>query len=305
MNTAIIGCGYWGPNILRNLDLISNLKIVVDINDKNFEALKIKYPHILFTTDMNMIHELNIDAVAIITPPNTHLEIARNFSNYHLFIEKPLTHSLLDAENLLKIENKNKFNCVGHVFLFSQEIRKLKELIDTNIIKNIESINITRLNFGKYQSCGVEVDLLPHDLSILKFLLNSKLEVKSACYGKINDINVSGCAIIKSENTECIITSSWTSSDKIRTISINTKNGIFEYDMSLPNIIKHYKGRILEKNIAGQLENIEVEYGEEPLLGELKYWINSIKNNNEENIISFKNGYDVVKLIDTIQKVSK
>jgi predicted dehydrogenase len=299
INTAVIGSGYWGPNIIRILNSISDLKIIIDINATNFNTLKLKYPNITFLTDIEELHNFDIQAIAIVTPPSTHYELASKLSKYHLFIEKPLTNSLYDAKKLISLENKSLFNCVGHIFLFSPEIRKLKQLIENNVIGKIKTINITRLNFGKYQSCGVEVDLLPHDLSILQYLLG-ELIPSSSCYGKLNNINVSGCAIIKAGEIECIITSSWTSTSKIRCLSINSTTGIFEYDMNRPNIIKHYDCN-LENNNIGKLQEMEVESSDEPLLAELKYWLNNIENRPIENIISWENGYKIVKLIDAIK----
>lgn len=299
INTALVGCGYWGPNLLRNLNLISNLKIVVDVNDKNFAALQEQYPNVVFSTNLDLIHTMDVKAVAIATPPNTHYDVASKLRDYHLFIEKPLTDTLENATLLCEIENKSRINCVGHVFLFSPEIKELKKLVSKHSIK---SINITRLNFGKYQSCGVAVDLLPHDLSILRFLLEKELVVSKACYGQLDGVSISGCAVVQADNVDCVITSSWTNTSKVRCVTVNTDNGTFEYDMSIPSIIRHYKNRNLETNTAGQLENIEVPYADEPLLGELKYWLSLIKKPSKKNVISFKDGYEVVKLIDTIKR---
>lgn len=302
INTAIIGLGYWGPNILRNLSLLSNVKVVVDMDDKNFNGFREKYPDVIFTKDINEIHKNNIDAVAIVTPPNTHFELAQKLSSYHLFIEKPLTHTLKDAESLLKIENKEKRNIVGHVFLFSPEINKLKQMIETREICDIQSINITRFNFGKYQSCGVISDLLPHDISILNYLLGIGIKVKSASYGKVNGIDVSGSAILSKNGIECIINSSWTHTNKVRKVSITAKNGIFEYDMSLANNITIYKDAKLESNILGGAEKVEVPYTSEPLLAEIKYWLNLIEDSSiKQNILTFNDGYEVVRLIEEIK----
>lgn len=299
INTALVGCGYWGPNLLRNLNLISNLKAVFDINDGKFEILREQYPNVLFSTDLELIHTLDVQAVAIATPPNTHYAMASKLKDYNLFIEKPLTDTLENATLLLETENHSKMNCVGHVFLFSPEIRELKKIVSKCKIK---SINITRLNFGKYQSCGVAVDLLPHDLSILKYLLDEELVVSKACYGRLDGVSISGCAVVQAGKVDCVITSSWTNTAKVRCVTINTDNGTFEYDMSMPNIIKHYRDRDLEQNVMGQQVNIEVPYADEPLLGELKYWLSLVKKPSKKNIISFKDGYEVVKLIDEIKR---
>lgn len=299
VNTALVGCGYWGPNLLRNLNSISNLKVVIDTNDANFEMLREQYPSIMFSTDLEIIHSLDVQAVAIATPPSTHYTIASKLRDYNLFIEKPLTDTLENATLLLEAENRSKVNCVGHVFLFSPEIRELKKIVTKSKVK---SINITRLNFGKYQSCGVAVDLLPHDLSILRYLLGEELTVSKACYGRLDGVSISGCAVVQAGKVDCVITSSWTNTSKVRCVTINTDNGTFEYDMSMPNIIKHYKDRDLEKNIMGQQVNIEVPYADEPLLGELKYWLSLIKKPSKKNVISFKDGYEVVKLIDEIKR---
>jgi predicted dehydrogenase len=302
INTAIVGLGYWGPNIVRNLDLISNVKVVVDVDDSKFSVFKEKYPNIIFTQDYNEVHKHNIDAVAIVTPPSTHYSVAKQFSQYHLFIEKPLTHTLEQAKKLLQIENKQKRNCVGHVFLFSPEINKLKEYINDGTTGNIQAINITRLNFGKYQACGVESDLLPHDLSILNYLIDGDLMVKSASYGNLDNVNISGCAVLKKNDIECVVSSSWAHTSKIRRVSVIGDNGIFEYDMSVPNIISVYNNSNLRKNALGPLQKIEVSYADEPLLAELKYWISLIEDPlKKQELISFRDGYEVVKLIENIK----
>lgn len=181
INVGVIGFGYWGPNIVRNFNNLDNVT-VTDVCDKNAEAIKnVKrnYPHIQVSSDFTSIAQSDtIDIIAIVTPVSTHFELAKTALNNgkHVFIEKPFTATSLQAEELLELAEKKGLKImVDHTFLFTGAVRKIKEIVDNEILGNILYYDSTRVNLGIFQEdVNVIWDLAPHDFSIMDYLIKEK-----------------------------------------------------------------------------------------------------------------------------------
>ena len=144
INVGVIGFGYWGPNVVRNLSAQSSLRLVA-ICDRSPEALrraKCTYPAVEVTTDPSSITQSNdIDAVAIVTPVWTHYELAKAAlqNGKHVFVEKPFTSNSAEAEELIELaERKKLVIMVDHTFLFTGAVRKIRELIDDGELGNLD-----------------------------------------------------------------------------------------------------------------------------------------------------------------------
>jgi predicted dehydrogenase len=178
---GVIGYGYWGPNVVRNFSLVDGVEITA-IGDSSPQALQKaqkSYPRIKTYADpAEILTSPDIDAVAIVTPVNTHFEIARKAleNGKHIFIEKPFTSSVSEAERLIELAARKKLHImVDHTFLFTGAVRKIKELIDQGTLGNIYYYDSTRVNLGLFQhDINVIWDLAPHDLSIMDFLIHQK-----------------------------------------------------------------------------------------------------------------------------------
>lgn len=308
--TAVIGCGYWGPNIIRNLYGISNLKYVVDIDLDRARNARAKFNGVIPTNNIEVVlNDLEVEAIAIVTPPNTHMELTEKVLNSqkHVFVEKPLAHNLEDAEKMVELASNFPYSCccVGHVFLFAPEVIKLKSLIDKGTIGKIRHINTYRFNFGKYQRSGIELDLLPHDISIMSFLTGrTPLGISKVCCN-IDGFNSVASALFSftDSDIQAMANISWEHTERVRKVTVIGESGTLEYDMSVPHFIKYFENRRIESNETGNLKFIEVEDHSEPLLSELQYWFDLMdKPNLKNNKISFEHGLNVVKAIHSIME---
>lgn len=179
LNLALIGVGYWGKNLLRTLN---NMNVLVAVFDTNLGSIDrysddTVYKNLYFDTNWeNCLGRSFVDGVVIATPPKTHFNIAKKAlkEGKHVFIEKPVTLNESDAVCLKKIaEERGLVVSTGHIFLYSPEIIKLKEIINSEDFGDIHYIYTRRLNLGQVQECGVVEDLMPHDISILDYLTDS------------------------------------------------------------------------------------------------------------------------------------
>lgn len=177
MNAGIIGCGYWGPNLIRNFVEIpeSNVVAVADLREDRLAHIHSRYPALETTRDYTDFFAMPLDAVVVATPPATHFRIARDclLQDMHTFVEKPLTLDSRKAEALIEIaEARGLTLMVGHVFEYNPAVRALKEIIDSGELGEIYYIDAVRVNLGLFQpDLNVLWDLAPHDLSILRYVL--------------------------------------------------------------------------------------------------------------------------------------
>ena len=184
---GVIGYGYWGPNIVRNLGSLPGA-CVSGVCDKNGNALRRAsqaYPSLNLSSDSaELISSPLIDAIAVITPVWTHYGLAKAAleNGKHVFVEKPFTSTVAQAEELIELaEKRNLKIVVDHTFLFTGAVRKIRQLIDDGTLGSLYYYDSTRVNLGLFQhDVNVIWDLAPHDLSIMDFLINARPEAVSA-----------------------------------------------------------------------------------------------------------------------------
>lgn len=179
VKVGVIGCGYWGPNLIRNLAEIpeSNLVAVADLRAERLEHVRARYPAVKVTGNHVDLFSMSLDAVVVATPPSTHFRLAKEclLHGLHVLVEKPLTLKSQDAEELISIaEERGLTLMVGHTFEYNPAVRALKDLIDKGELGKILYVDAVRVNLGLFQP-GLDVlwDLAPHDISILLYLLGS------------------------------------------------------------------------------------------------------------------------------------
>ncbi len=178
---GIIGYGYWGPNVVRNFLSTKGAQIIsiCDINKDALNKARKNYPKLEMVSDSSeILTSSEIDAVAIVTPVYTHFELAKKAieNGKHIFVEKPFTSSVAEAEELIELaEKKNVKIMVDHTFLFTGAVRKIKKLIEDGTLGNIYYFDSTRVNLGLFQhDINVIWDLAPHDLSIMDYVIQEK-----------------------------------------------------------------------------------------------------------------------------------
>ena len=176
INVGVIGYGYWGPNIVRNFNQSSDIKLVrvSDISENRLKVFKESYPEIDATTDEDrIIKDPSIDLVAIITSTSSHFRLAKKAleAGKHVFVEKPFTSTSAEALELIEIaEKKDLLIMVDHTFLFTGAVKKMKELVDKELGK-LYYYDSVRVNLGLFQyDANVLWDLAPHDLSIMFYI---------------------------------------------------------------------------------------------------------------------------------------
>lgn len=181
MQLGVIGLGYWGPNIVRNAVTNSNITRVVCCDQDPKQLAKIKSSFNSVETIQNiddLLKDDNIDAVAIVTPVDTHYSLAMKALEHgkHILVEKPFTSTVKEAEEILELaDKKNLVTMVDHTFIYTSAVRKIKSLTESGQIGDLYYYDSVRVNLGLFQrDVNVIWDLAPHDFSIMNYILNKK-----------------------------------------------------------------------------------------------------------------------------------
>ncbi|OFW61966.1 MAG: hypothetical protein A2133_07170 [Actinobacteria bacterium RBG_16_64_13] len=176
---ALVGYGYWGPNLLRNYIELPGAWVqwVCDSRPEALAKARSRYPAVAGTTDYNeVLGDKDVDAVVLATPISTHFPLAKEalLAGKHVFVEKPMTGSTADAVELVNLARERRLTLmVGHTFVFSPPVRKVKSIIDSGELGEILFVTSSRVNLGLHQKdVSVVWDLAPHDLSILHYWLD-------------------------------------------------------------------------------------------------------------------------------------
>jgi len=247
---AVIGYGYWGPNIVRNFNLQdeSRVSLVCDQRPEALAKVTKAYPEMEVTSDpLQVLRSPNIDIVAVVTPVWTHFELAKAAleNGKHVFVEKPFTATSEQAEELIELaERKNLKIMVDHTFLFTGAVRKIKQLIDAGELGDLYYYDTTRVNLGLFQhDVNVIWDLAPHDLSIMDYLLSNKPEAIVAT-GQVHINGVEDVAFITvyySNKLIAHVNVNWLSPVKVRTTLVGgCKKMVMWNDLESDEKIKLY-----------------------------------------------------------------
>jgi predicted dehydrogenase len=251
MKIAVIGCGYWGPNLVRNFIQSHKVQelICCDTDPKRLARMKSLYPSVTVVTDYKELLEIpDLDGVAIATPVKSHYPIAKDFltRERHVFVEKPFTHSFETSLELVKLaEEKNCVLMVGHTFEYSAAVNKIKEIVENGELGKILYISCIRVNLGLFQrDINVIWDLAPHDISIILYILGeTPISVNSQ--GKAHfmpDIEDVATTTLNFKNgVIAFIHNSWLDPNKIRkTTIVGTKKMLVFDDIESQEKIKIY-----------------------------------------------------------------
>jgi predicted dehydrogenase len=184
---GIIGCGYWGPNLLRNFaeSEAAELRAICDLDVSRLAVIGRRYPGARATTEYSeLLNDPGLEAVVIATPVATHYPIAREalLAGKHVLIEKPLTACVREAEELIGLSERNGLTLmVDHTFVYTGAVRKIKEIVDNGELGDLLYFDSNRINLGLFQrDINVVWDLAPHDLSIMDFIIERQPEALTA-----------------------------------------------------------------------------------------------------------------------------
>ncbi|HUI30627.1 MAG TPA: Gfo/Idh/MocA family oxidoreductase [Candidatus Acidoferrales bacterium] len=244
MKIGIVGLGYWGPNLVRNFLGIDNVTEVhaVDKNESRLHQIAKRLPGAKYRNDYEeMLKSSGVDAVAIATPVASHFPLAKMALEYgkHVLIEKPLTASVREAEELCNLAaKKNLVLMVDHTFLFTGAVMKMKELIDSGEVGDLYYFDSVRINLGLFQhDVNVIWDLATHDISIMNHLIDRKPIAVSA-YGTSHYNHVEDVAYVVVKFEDNLIAHfhvNWLAPVKIRRILLGGQRKMIVYDDMEPS----------------------------------------------------------------------
>jgi predicted dehydrogenase len=251
MKIAVLGCGYWGHNLVRNFSQLNKVDELYccDPDTKKLDRVKHLFPSVRGIQDYKELMKMpDLDGVAIATPVYSHFPLAKGFleQGKHVLVEKPLTHSQESSLELIKMaEEKKRILMVGHTFEYTAAVNKIKEIIESGELGKILYLSCTRVNLGLFQNdINVVWDLAPHDISIILYVLG-EFPVSVNCQGKahykpdIEDVAITSLNF--NNGLIAFIHNSWLDPKKIRkTTIVGTRKMLVYDDLELQEKIKIY-----------------------------------------------------------------
>src|SRR3954470_3609166 len=239
LRTAVVGYGYWGPNLVRNVIERPELELagLCERDDERAAAFRAKTPGApVFAELAELLDDPALDAVLVATPPHTHHPIVRAAleAGKHVLVEKPLATRSEDAYDLVELAEQQELVLMpGHTFLYSPPVNKVKQLIVDDVVGEVYFVTSARMNLGKYQSDGVICDLAPHDLSILIYWLDEPVATVAATGRSVFQAGVPEAAFLSvtfQSGITANVQMSWLSPRKIRDMTIVGSKRMVQYD---------------------------------------------------------------------------
>jgi predicted dehydrogenase len=271
LKAGVIGVGYWGPNIIRNLVTSKKfeVKMCADLKKTRLDFITSLYPTIQLTQNyLEIVKHPQIDVVVICTPVFSHFEIASAAlqAGKHILIEKPMTSTKAQAEQLIDLAEKKKQTIlVDHTFLFTGAVQKIKEIIESGDIGDIYYFDSVRVNLGLFQhDVNVVWDLAPHDISIMDHIINRPAEsiVATGSDHLGNGLeDVAYLTIFYPDHIIAHIHVNWLSPVKIRQTQISGSKKMIVWDDNSPSEkVKIYDKGIEIIQTADQVYNTLIQY---------------------------------------------
>ncbi len=302
---AIIGYGYWGPKLARNIQNSNDFQIdfIIDSSKKNLLNAKKNFPLSKLLNNYRKLDTSKVDLVVISTPTKTHYQLASYFLKYsNVLIEKPLALNNFNVKKLEDISKKNKKKIfVDYPFIFSGSIQFIKNIIKSKRYGKLLEIESFREQAPIRKDSNVVWDLGVHDISILRYLLNSNpIKIKSLKYNtvKTKQKDTAYINLNYKDNLKVFIKNSWISPIKIRIIKFKFEKGIVICDENEPIYKLKVFTRKNNKTFIYKLELPEIDLSE-PLFNLIKYVSKSIKTNSNS---IFKNNFnqDITNVLEKI-----
>jgi len=320
---GIIGCGYWGPNLARNFIALPGcrVKTVCDTSEARLSHIRSLYPNVETTTEsVRLIKDTEIDAIVIATPVRYHFELAMQslLADKHIFIEKPMVPSINEARLIIDMaEKRNRTVMIGHTFIYSSAVRKIKEIIHSGELGEIQYIAARRLNLGLFQKdINVAWDLAPHDISIIMYTLDT-FPASINCQGKAHihpDVEDITTIILNYPNGGiATIQSSWLDPNKVRDMTfVGSKKMLVYDDLEPMEKIKIYDKRVeIPPHYDTFAEfHYSYHYGDmyapyikqhEPLKKECQHFLDCIRT----GCISESSGYEGLKVVRILEAATE
>jgi predicted dehydrogenase len=323
IKVGVVGCGYWGPKLARNFVELpdAELAMICDLKYDRLEAVLEHYPEVEATKDFEKLLDANIDAVVLATPVYSHFPLAKKAleAGKHVLVEKPLTANSEQAQELIRLaEDRGLTLMVGHTYEYNPAVETVREIIKSGELGEIYYINSTRLNLGLLQpDINVMWDLAPHDISIIRYMLDAdptRVSARGACY--VNTYkNLHEVVYLVMSFDDGLIANvqvSWLDPVKQRQITIVGSKKMLVYDdIAEDKIMIFDKGvEVPEYSLTEEEFHASYRHGEEkvypfewgePLRKECSDFIQAIQTGSTPRSDGIS-GLKVVKVLETAQR---
>ena len=309
---CVIGAGHWGKNHIKTLARLNALGGIVDLNENILDSMVSAYPEVRKHVNVSDSLIVNYDGFVIATPASTHFEIAKILikAKKHVLIEKPMTLSIEDAEELVYLSEENKVNVlVGHLLLFHPAIKKIKKMIFNKEIGDLQYIYSNRLNLGKVRTEeNVFWSLAPHDIALFQYLTGStpiKINARGSTFLQKGIPDSTLTQLDYQNGVKGHIFVSWLHPFKEHRLVVIGSEAMISFEDSLNDKpLKLYSKKIdlnsgVPEKVDGPVEKIPFQR-KMPLEVELEYFINHL----EDKKLCISNIYDGLEVVKTLVKAN-
>lgn len=322
VKVGMIGFGYWGPKLTRNLAEMPDAELawVADLDEERLARVRRQYPAVRTTPNYRDMLESDVDAVVIATPVRTHFRLAAESlaAGKHVMVEKPLTATSAEGEELVReAEARGVVLMVGHTFVYNVAVRRLREIIASGELGRIYYIDAARLNLGLFRSdVNVLWDLAPHDLSILLYVLGRDPLAVSARGSANVTPGVHDVAYVETRFPDNIIAHfqvSWLDPCKVRRVTVVGSKKMVVYD----DLLESEKIRIYDKGVDRPYEtdqfqdfHLAYRYGDvtiphipvqEPLRVQCEHFVDCIRTGARPDT----DGYEGLKVVRILEQADR
>ena len=320
---GVVGCGYWGPNLVRNFKGLPDckLKAMCDVSEARLKHMRSLYSDVEGITDFeHLLNGVGLDAVVVAAPVKHHYLLAKAslLAGKHTLIEKPMASSSAQCEELIEIaESKGLVLMVGHTFLYSAPVQKITEIVQAGDIGELRYINSRRLNLGLFQKdINVAWDLAPHDISIILHILG-EFPVVVNCQGNAHVTSgiedVTNISLSFRQKRFATIQSSWLEPRKVREMTIvGTRRMIVYDDLQTHEKIRIYDVRVEHPPHYDTFADFHYSYHygdsyipylkqEEPLRTECQHFLDCI----DKGLRPLTGGYEGLELVKILEAASE
>jgi len=321
VRVALVGYGYWGPNLARNFHELESADLVwvCDLNTEVLPCVQRRFPTARVTADVEDILASDAEAVAIATPARTHYGLARAAlqAGKHVFVEKPLAMSSAEAQDLIALaEAKGRVLMAGHVFEYNAAVRAVKQLLDQGALGELYYVYSTRVNLGRVQSdINALWSIAPHDISILLYLLDQMPVEVSARGGTYLNGTVEDVVFVDLRFPNGVLAhvhASWLDPSKVRQMTLVGSQRMVVYDdVASEGKVKVYDKGVYRKQagVYGEFQ-YKVHSGDihipriqlvEPLRVELQHFVECVRSGTTP-LTDGHNGLRVVRVLEAAQQ---
>ena len=305
---AVIGCGVWGRNIVRNFYNLNVLDIVCDLDESNLQKVREQYPGVKTTNDFNdIINNPKITSVAVVTPSHTHYKVVKAMleAGKNVYVEKPISTVAQEAKDLTELAHqKGLVLMVGHLLLYHPAVNRLKMLIEEGELGDIVYAQSDRLNVNFFKNDrSVMWDLAPHDVSMMSYVTGKdpvRVIAAVGCSSEQNDImDITHITIEFEDGMVGQTSDSWITPKKhVQLLVRGTKATAI-----LDDTVQENKLVIYDNFKKDTSQNISLDYLEiEPLKLECQHFISCCENGKKARSDG-DNGFMVTTILEQAEKI--